>query len=149
MKKLVVVALLAFTGCGLTSKTPNPALTNALVNVSATYLRYVVIADEAKLGNVILWHDHLEANDLDKDAYLAKLGHLKKRYPTLKNHPLLGLEVRDIKWNDNRATVKLAKTGKVNSVPIVIDLYWGSNSWLVVDDNIFGQGELLDIWLQN
>ena len=148
MKIRIVLTLLALSACSLTSKTPNAALTNALVNVSATYLRYVVIADEAKLGNVILWHDHLEANNLDKESYLKKLRRLKKRYPTLKNHPLLGLEVQDIEWNENRAVVTLAKAGKKNSTTIVIDLYWGSNSWLVVDDNIFGQGELLDVWLQ-
>lgn len=146
MRKLLIVLLLSSLGCSQGQRTPPPELANMLVHVSATYLRHVVNTDKAKLGNSLLWHDFLQKNEMDKKDYVQKLKILRKHFSSPESHPLLGLTLQKLDWEENSASLFFKKARVENSPTIQIDLFWGSNSWLVIDDNLFGAGELIDIW---
>lgn len=145
----LVFFLVSFSACSLSSRQPNPELARTLAIVSADYLRYVISVDEKKLGNVVLWTDILKTKGLEKTQYLRKAKSLKLRYGLRPDHPLLGLRVMSIRIDDDRAWVELKKDGQTDAPTIEISLVWGSVGWLVLNDNLFGEGELIDFWTSN
>ena len=74
--------------------------------------------------------------------YLQRLHALQRRWSD-EDHPLKGLDLDSIAVGTNEASVTFKKVEGKSSGKIEVDLVWNGSAWLVVDDSLFGDGELI------
>ena len=127
------------------SSEPSPELRATVIRAAARYLVHVVNNNENELNGAILWVDVLEKKNMTKEQYRFQMASLQDRFSE-KNHPLLGLETKNVEWSGDRASVQFVKSAADNPAVIQVELKWAGAGWLVEDDNIFGEDALIERW---
>jgi len=93
---------------------------------------------------MVLWLDYLQNTGLPaKEAMFTKMHRAAERY-TEKNHPLMQLDILEVDVDGNDAELALRKKGNREAPVIEIELTWVGSGWLIVNDNIFPDGGVLD-----
>ena len=145
MKKIIfVLILLCLSSCSsFKGKTPNRNLQEALVRVSADYLRHVVTGNAAAASAMIDWDKYRTKNGgaYSRTIYANEMQKLVNTYPTkeAKQHPLLLLDLKSVKTKKDLAQVILQKTDR-SAKEVKIYFQWVGRGWVIIDDSIFGPG---------
>ena len=144
---LIFCISLSLSSCGnFNSKQPNPELASTIIRTAAKYLVYVVNADENEINGAILWTDILKTKEMNKPQYRSQMSALKKRFPGTKGHPLIGLNIKDLEWTGDEATVSFVNASGTPKDTIWVQIMWSGSGWLVDDDSLFGKDKQIERW---
>jgi hypothetical protein len=140
---LLTVLLFGAASCSLlTPYKPTPEVKIAVIRVADEYLRSIVQGKTAHLSDMILWGEYAPKKKLTRDAVTAEMESIKGKYP-LDQHPLLGLELRNLDIGEDIAELTLKKASMPEMPEITIELVWVGNGWLITNDNLFGQDGII------
>lgn len=123
-----------------------PELKIALIRVSGEYLDKINNSRFDEIQGMIILGDYLrEDKRMSKEAFIAQIAKARLTWKDKpQSHPLVGLDLESMELKGNDAVVKLKKF-KVSDSPIIeLKLHWSGQGWLIYDDNIFGQGRLME-----
>lgn len=141
---LLLILMAGNLGCAsLATPETSPETKVAILKVTGDYLNAVCRADIEAINSSILWADYLENREkqYSKKFYQRDLENLRNKFST-QNHPLINLDIKDLKIEKNTATITLQKFNQPTSPEIRISLLWDGNGWLISDDSLFGPGRL-------
>lgn len=148
--KTIIIAALVCSAISCSSfrfGEQNKLVTIAVVNVASIYLQNVIVANPERLNSVAHWNKIYRTgrNEISHEEFAKQLDSIQNRWNTAQ-HPLYGLEILDIDIDGNEAEVVFKKAAKKKYPKIYLTLEWGGNSWLVVDDSLFGKNKLVAQW---
>lgn len=125
-----------------------PELKIALIRVSGEYLDKLNNSTFDNIHGMIIWDDYLDPGKnkrMDKEIFIKQVAASRLFWKDKPGqHPLVNLDLEDIRLKNDDATVKLRKFKQKNAPTIEIKLRWNGQGWLVIDDNIFGKGRLME-----
>jgi len=139
MKKILLL-MLCLIGCGLLKnndyQTPEEKM--AVLRVCNDYLRFIASSNHPLAEGLIGWSDYGPAKDgsINRLTFAEKLVENKDKWKE-SEHPLLGLDVKEVDVTEDDAEVVLQKKGGDSIVQI--ELRWAGRGWLIVNDNIFSK----------
>ena len=141
------------TGCSAMRNNPPQVVQSTVVRISAEYLGALATTNEKKLENLVLWKPYLDENNQlllneKKGLFFQKLRTVSKSWKK-NNHPLLGLDVKNIDIDKDTATIDFEKVEGAPNQIISVRLLWIGAGWMVVDDNLFGEKERFSILTHN
>ncbi len=149
---LLVVSLLTMSvACSPFAKKEKSMILKAtVVSVAANYLRQIARVELRHLNSLVNWNVYLKKskNGFKKTDYSAQVRALNKKFGAT-NHPLFGLGISDVEIDDDFAEITLKKDDSKDDIDIWIRLAWNGSAWLVIDDNLFGKGHLIEEWTGN
>ena len=141
-----VLLAFSFCSCSMLRKTaPSPEEKMAVLHVVDQYLRYVVAGDKDKVASMIIWAEYLTETTkaFNQDSFFKQLSIIKGRWPREEN-PMLGLDVVNLEIGGDLAKVRLRKLANPQSPEIWVQVVWVGRGWMVRDDSLFGQGNLIE-----
>lgn len=142
---LILLSLTSLNSCSLNHKrelTEDAKL--ALFHISDQYLVFLARGESHKAASMILWDEYFHNNELNEIAFISKATSFSKKYKKIKNlkeHPLLGFSSAEAQPDGNDAIVTLTKKSAFEKVKL--KFRWVGAGWLVCDDNLFGDDELI------
>lgn len=141
LRFVLLTVVVTFVSCAkLLGGPPDPELKRVLVLVSSSYLGAVVLGDVRAIHSFTIWADLVEP--MGEDKYLARVAAIQNRWDD-DEHPIKGLDLEDVAVRGNTATVRFKKVEGTSHGTIVVKLIWNGSGWAVVDDSLFGDGELI------
>lgn len=142
--KFFLIALLSSCSLGLgrDSSSDTPEVRNVLIALSSDYFVHVINGNYGKIKDLILWDDYIpnKNNTISREKYFEQLSKLDGRYE-IKDHPLIKVKVDEINIDGNSANISFTKD---DSPQIEVGYMWTGSAWLIVDDNLFGDGGVFD-----
>jgi hypothetical protein len=141
----VLLGILISTTLISCSKKPKEATEGAksrVAQVSMEYLRLCFLGNMEHINSYVLLSQYLKNRDITLDEYTAQINQLPRRW-SIEEHPVLQLILLEVDVKDNKGSVFYQRGGTESSFPrIRIDLEWSGNSWVIVNDTIFGNNGL-------
>jgi len=126
-----------------------------VLTVVDKYLRTIASGDSRAADQMVAWNRYSEGAGPAKTRtnVLEKIDTFKGRWNSKEENPLLGLDMLAFDVDENEAEISLVKPissaerqaplAKNQNREINIELVWGGSSWLIAEDNLFGnQGYL-------
>ena len=140
---LLAGALLVLSGCSsMMPDSGTPESRATVLNVVVNYLGQIVLGNEKQLNSFLLWPEYLEAKgQITKEQFLSQFEQAKRTW-SRERHPLLGLDVKEVDVDGNEAQVVLQRPSS-DDPEIKVELLWTGAGWMVVNDSIFGENNLL------
>ncbi len=145
-KFTLLVLLLSFNACAkVFSHEPAPEMRATLVGVSAAYIRAILKDDKTALKQLLAIDDYLgeDGNNISNNTFATRASVLRTHW-TPEENPLVNLDIIDVSTYDNHAEVVFRRNDRENSPEVAINLYWTGNGWVIIDDSIFGDNELIN-----
>jgi hypothetical protein len=135
---ITIITCLLLCGCSIFSgddwNTPEKQM--AVIRVCNDYLRYIAVGNHPLAEGLVAWSDYQPAKDgaINRPTFGEKIIVNRNRWKT-EEHPLLGLNVVEVRTREDDARIELVKGGE----KVKIKLRWAGRGWLIVDDNIFSK----------
>ncbi|MCC6952538.1 MAG: hypothetical protein IT290_00320 [Deltaproteobacteria bacterium] len=120
-----------------------PEAKQAALLATNHYLTAALAANPAALQDSVAWSDYTSNKGASATLAnaIAQAEELRAAFP-LKDHPLTDLIPTEIWARGDTARIRLKKRSKPAAPEIEVTLIWAAGGWLVVSDNIFGDGEI-------
>lgn len=143
----VVLCACLLSGCGSRILSPEPPAVVKVVVLRAAvqYVACTVRGDYRCLRPLVAWNDYLKHQSIKggMNAYQQRLQRVKNRWSAEEN-PLMNLDVKKIDIDENDATVVFGRAEGERFPEFSIQLYWTGGGWLIYDDSLFGDDELIE-----
>jgi hypothetical protein len=143
---LIVPFLLASISCSVLSES-NPILDETLVSITNKYLTDISNGRGRDAAAMILWADYgtNTRNGLTPEQYILTVDKMRRHKPSAPEHPLRGLEVKDVDFDDDSGAVTLRHPKSGDKV--IVQMLWTGSGWLITRDNLFGKDGYLSSYL--
>ena len=136
---IVFIFPLVFSGCSIFGSDPvTPETKAAVLRICDEYLRDLAGGLSGQAEAMIAWPEYGPQKGGLSRAEFESIVKSKKDIWSRSEHPLLGLDVKEVDIDEDAAEVVLQKPGKKEKIEI--ELSWVGRGWLVVNDNILEVG---------
>jgi len=116
-----------------TQATPEEKL--AVVRVCDEYFRNIALGHYSQAEGMIAWAEYEPLKEgVTRAMFTERIVANKSRW-TIEQHPLLGVDILDVKVRGDYATVLLEKKALQRNYEI--KLVWAGRGWLILADNLF------------
>jgi len=140
---IYTLILVLASSCSLTkSGEENETLKNTISQVVIQYLQFSFLSRIEPLESIVIMKDFLRNQEITIDEYQYRVVRLSRRWP-IEENPLIQLGVKEVVLDGDNASATLQRMGS-GFPELNFKLLWTGSSWVVVDDNIFGKGELYE-----
>lgn len=144
MQKYFLIIIFLLSSCSsVFDNKSNAGAKVTTASVAAGFITNCLEVNYKKVSDHLFSSKYTVNQDISLEQFQSKITNLKEKW-ALENHPLAGLVVSDVDLNGNFSTVTLKKDKSSGFPSVIIKLEWAGGSWAVIDDNIFGKGEIYD-----
>lgn len=136
---------MALNGCSLFGRSEGtPEAKYAVLVVVNQYLTAIASGRSSAIRDAVAWSDYRRKNGEQlTSANVEQIVEALKGKFNRENHPLVDLDVKDLELDDNLAKVSLQKRNDSDAQLVKLELVWTGGGWVIVDDNIFEDGGVL------
>lgn len=140
---VLALCLLSFCSCFLIGKdVENHPLKNTISQVVVQYLQYSFLARTEAIESLIIPKEFLKNQELSRDEYDYRLVSLSRHWSADKN-PLINIGLVSVSIDEDQASAVMKR--RDGEFPeLKFNLVWTGSSWAMIDDNIFGKGEIYE-----
>jgi len=140
---LFIFSIFFPTSCSSGKIRVDDATKATVTQVSIQYLQLCFLGKLGTLPSFVLLGEYLKTQNITREEYDFKVLRVSKAWPIERN-PLIQLTVKSVEVDEDIAlvTFKREEPKGVDFPEFEIKLEWVGASWMIVDDSIFGKGEL-------
>lgn len=144
LQKTFPFLILFLSSCSLfSSYSPTPEVKAAVANISIDYLQSIIDNNSHNITTFLFPEQYFNDSTRSITSFNQQLLQMQSRWKPEEN-PFRNLQLVEVEVEENDATVIFKNPSPSLALNTIIKLRWVLNAWYIVDDSIFGKGNLLE-----